>query len=322
MIRNILFFFIILIGTTTVAQKPQRIGYIDMEYILENIPEYTEAQSRLNEKVIAWQQKLDKVNREVEVLKTDLTNEKPLLTKELISEREEDIQIKEEDLRKLQVAYFGPKGNLYLLRKQLVKPIQDQVYNAVQLISVRKKYDFVFDKSSDLIMLYTNKKYNISEQVLNSIVKGRKKVELNEKRAQKKEELSAKQEAAVDRAKQKEIKQAQQRSQKEEKDRLRAERIKAKQEQNEKKRADLKKGKEVREDKSKSEEQKQETKAIDTDKQNKEAAKVAKREALLDKIKKQNEEKTNRKQQLKKEKEEKRKKRIEELEKRKKESNN
>jgi len=321
MIRNVLFFFIILISTTAIAQKPQRIGYIDMEYILENIPEYTEAQSRLNEKVIAWQQKLDKVNREVEILKTDLTNEKPLLTKELISEREEDIQIKEEDLRKLQVAYFGPKGNLYLLRKQLVKPIQDQVYNAIQLISIRKKYDFVFDKSSDLIMLYTNKKYNISEQVLNSIVKGRKKVELNEKRARKKEELSAKQEAAVDRAKQKEVKQAQQKSQKEEKDRLRAERIKAKQEHNAKKRADLKKGKELSEDESKITEKVEET-TINTDKQNKEAAKKVKREALLDKIKKQNEEKTKRKQQLKKDKEEKRKKRIEELEKREKESNN
>lgn len=157
------------------AQKPQRVAYIDMNYILENIPEYRNAQSQLDSKVKNWQEKLDELAAEIEQLKTDLSNEKPLLTKELIREREEDIDIKEQELKRLQQAYFGPTGDLFQLRKQLATPVQDQVYNAIQDISKKKRYDFVFDRSSDLIMLYSNPKFDISELVLNSIVKNRKR---------------------------------------------------------------------------------------------------------------------------------------------------
>ncbi|HBK70801.1 MAG TPA: hypothetical protein DDZ39_03940 [Flavobacteriaceae bacterium] len=194
MIRKALFILTLFISTILVAQKPQKIAYIDMQYILENVPEYNEAESRLKAKVITWQQKLDAIRREVEVLKTDLSNEKALLTNELINEREEDIEIKELDLKKLQAAYFGPAGDLFMLRKQLVKPVQDQIYNAIQVIAIAKKYDIVFDKSSDLIMLYSNGKYDISELVLNKIVKGRKVKAVVEKREERKE---AKAEAVV-----------------------------------------------------------------------------------------------------------------------------
>jgi len=169
------------------AQKGQRVGYIDMNYILENVPEYVDAQSKLDDKVKKWQQKLDDLSKEIETQKIDLSNEKSLLTKELINEYEEDILIKENELKRLQNAYFGPKGDLFQLRNQLAKPVQDQVYNAVQEIAVRKKFDFVLDKSSDLILLYSNNKFDISEQVLNSIVKGRKRKELDTK---KKERMS------------------------------------------------------------------------------------------------------------------------------------
>lgn len=157
------------------AQKPQKVGYIDMNYILENVPEYVNAQSQLDAKVKTWQQKLDVLSKEIEQLKTDLSNEKSLLTKELINEREEDIVIKEQELMRLQQAYFGPTGDLFQLRKQFAKPVQDQVYNAIQDIAKKKKYDFVLDKSSDLILLYSNSKFDISELVLNTIVKNRKR---------------------------------------------------------------------------------------------------------------------------------------------------
>jgi len=172
--RRVLIILSICISLVGFAQKGQKVAYIDMNYILENVPEYVNAQSRLDEKVISWQLKLDELSGEIDVLKTDLSNEKSLLTKELINEREEDIQIKENELRRLQIAYFGPTGDLFQLRKQFAKPVQDQVYNAIQEIAKRKKYDFVLDKSSDLIMLYSNSKYDISELVLNSIVKDRK----------------------------------------------------------------------------------------------------------------------------------------------------
>lgn len=157
------------------AQKPQRVAYIDMNYILENVPEYVNAQSQLDTKVKSWQKKLDVLSNEIEQMNTDLSNEKTLLTKDLISEREEDIAIKQQELSRLQQAYFGPTGDLFQMRKQLVKPVQDQVYNAIQDIAGKKRYDFVFDKSSDLILLYSNSKYDISELVLNAIVKNRKR---------------------------------------------------------------------------------------------------------------------------------------------------
>ena len=151
------------------AQRNQTIAYIDMEYILENVPEYLEAQNTLDAKVSKWRKKLDEQARHIEVLKTDLANEKAILTKEIIEEKEEEITLKQEALRRLEATYFGPGGDMFLIRKQLVKPIQDQVYNAIQSIAKRQRYDFVFEKSSDLIMLYSNKKYDISDLVLSTI---------------------------------------------------------------------------------------------------------------------------------------------------------
>lgn len=167
---SILFCFVCIAN----AQKPQRIAYIDMEYILENVPEYLEAQNVLNAKVEKWRNKLDEQARYIETLKTDLANEKGILTEILIEEKEEEIALKQQELRRLELLYFGPNGDMYLLRKQLIKPIQDQVYNALQTIAARKRYDFVFDKSSDLVMLYSNKKYDISELILSTLNRERK----------------------------------------------------------------------------------------------------------------------------------------------------
>jgi len=174
-VNKVILIFFLSVNFYVNAQKPQRVAYIDMNYILENVPEYTAAQAQLDSKIATWQQKLDVLSEEVEQMKTDLSNEKSLLTKELISEREEDIDIKNQELKRLQQAYFGPTGDLFQMRKQLVKPVQDQVYNAIQDIAVKKRYDFVLDKSSDLILLYSNSKFDISELVLNSIVKNRKR---------------------------------------------------------------------------------------------------------------------------------------------------
>lgn len=184
----------------TFAQKPQRIAYIDMEYILENVPEYLDAQNTLDAKVTKWRTELDKLNRYIEKLKTDLANERAILTQDLIQEKEDEITLKQQELRRLESLYFGPNGDMFLLRKQLVKPVQDQVYNSVQSIAARRNYDFVFDKSSDLVMLYSNKKHDISELVLKSIVRDRKIAEKKDKQAKKKgpsKELSEKQKKAL-----------------------------------------------------------------------------------------------------------------------------
>jgi Skp family chaperone for outer membrane proteins len=183
--KKIFLFTVLLLSVSlSWAQRGQIIAYIDMEYILENVPEYLEAQNTLDGKIVKWQQKLDKQARFIEVLKTDLANEKAILTKDLIEEKEEEISLKQGELRRLESLYFGPQGDMFTLRKQLVKPIQDQVYNAIQNISARKKYDFVFDKSSELVMLYSNKKYDISDLVLSTIDRTRL---VDEKTAKKEE---------------------------------------------------------------------------------------------------------------------------------------
>ncbi|CAA0155841.1 OmpH family outer membrane protein [Tenacibaculum maritimum] len=183
--KNILSIVLLFIVVVASAQKSQRIAYIDMEYILQNVPEYVEAQNSLNAKVEKWKTKLDKEARHIEVLKTDLANEKAILTKDLIEEREEDIAIKQESLRRLESLYFGPQGDMYILRRKLVQPVQDQVYNAIQNIATKKKYDFVFDKSSDLVMLYSNKKYDISELII-------KLINIDQKKQAKKDKIEAK----------------------------------------------------------------------------------------------------------------------------------
>ena len=234
MIRKIIFILTLFISTISVAQKAQRFAYIDMQYILDNVPEYVEAESRLKAKVITWQQKLDLIKSDIDVLKTDLSNEKALLTADLIEEKQEDIEIKELDLKNLQAAYFGPNGDMFFLRQQLVKPVQDQIYNAVQEIAVAKKYDIVFDKSSDLIMLYSNGKYDVSELVLNKIVKGRKVKAVAEKKEERNEAKVQAQQKAQTKAEEKKTKN----------DALR-EKIRLQNEARAKKRSDLIKAKEA-----------------------------------------------------------------------------
>ncbi|MGB5363795.1 MAG: OmpH family outer membrane protein [Aureibaculum sp.] len=331
MIRKVLFLLAVAISLNALAQKPQRIGYIDMEYILENVPEYNDAQARLNVKVATWQQKLDGLKREIEVMKTDLSNEKPLLTKDLIDEREEDIQIKEEDLRNLQAAYFGPTGDLYLLRKQLVKPVQDQIYNAVQNIAVSKNYDLILDKSSDLIMLYANTRFDVSELVLNSIVRCRKKTQLEEKKNQQQSDVEDAadnaQDKLDDRAKKREelqnrIKEQQdaRAKQREELKKAAAEKRAMRLEEIENRRKNLTetvaKSKEAVTDSVKTEPL-DSLQKVSIEKE-KDSLKNSKRAALLDKIKKQQEAKAKRREEIKKAAEEKRKQRLEEIEKRKK----
>lgn len=193
MIKKVLLtcMIVLLVSTASFAQRGQKIGYVDLEYILENIPEYAQAQNQLDQKVLKWQQKLDKLKSEIETMKIDLSNEKALLTLTLIEERLEDIAIVEEEFKKTEMAYFSSDGDLFFYRKLLVKPIQDQVYNAVQEIGKARGYEIIFDKSSDLIMLYTSKKADISELILKSIVRAEKTNDRNEKVKKRNEEAAA-----------------------------------------------------------------------------------------------------------------------------------
>ncbi len=183
------------------AQRGVRIGYIDMEYILENVPEYKEASTQLDGKVQRWKKDIEKKIDQIELLKINLSTERVLLTTELIEEREEDIKVLEDEMLKYQQDRFGPNGDLFIQRRQLVQPIQDQVFNIVQDIAENKKYDFIFDKSADIVMLFSADRHDISDIVLRSINRTAKREEANTKREKKEvertEDLSLEEDKAI-----------------------------------------------------------------------------------------------------------------------------
>lgn len=156
------------------SQRGVRIGYVDMEYILENVEEYREASEQLNAKAAKWKQEIELKQSTIEQMKKDLMAEKVLLTDELIAEREEEIQILEKEMLDYQQDRFGPQGDLVLQKQLLIQPIQDQVFNEVQKIGANKRYDFIFDKSADVVMLYSEKRHDISDLVLREIARTRK----------------------------------------------------------------------------------------------------------------------------------------------------
>lgn len=170
--QNVLYILILVLMSSAYSNAQSRgvrIGYIDTEYILEKIPEYQEAMSQLDNKVQEWQAEIQTRLSEIEQKRKDLSNEKALLTKELVEEREEDIAFEEKEILDYQQKRFGPNGDLMLQKMRLMQPIQDQIFAAVQDIAAGRQYDFIFDKSSDAVMLYSEKRFDLSEQVLRSI---------------------------------------------------------------------------------------------------------------------------------------------------------
>lgn len=165
---------LLVFGFFSQAQRGIRIAYVDMEYILENVEEYRDANEQLNNKVQKWKVEIEQKQSVVEQMKQDLMAEKVLLTPELIAEREEDIQLLEKEMIEYQQDRFGPQGDLVLQKRRLVQPIQDQVFNEVQKLGTNKKYDFIFDKSADVVMLYSEKRHDISDLVLRGIARTRK----------------------------------------------------------------------------------------------------------------------------------------------------
>ncbi|WP_333599350.1 OmpH family outer membrane protein [Flavobacterium sp.] len=175
-----------------------KIGYIDMEYILQNVPDYTEAKSQLEQKAQKWKQDIEAKKVEIAKLKDALKTERALLTKELVDEREEEIKFQEDELLDFQQKKFGPNGDLITQKAVLVKPIQDQVFNAVQDIAEAKKFDYVFDKSSDLTMLFAAKRFDISDQVVRVITRAEKREQMSAKQVKAQEAKEALEDAVDD----------------------------------------------------------------------------------------------------------------------------
>jgi len=162
-----------------ISQKSERIGYINMEYILSQMEDYKLANQQLEEKIGKWKKEIESKKDEIEILKDSLLVEKPLLTFDIIRDRESEIAFEEKQLNDYQIKRFGVNGDWVAQELMLIRPIQDQVMNVVQTIAEQKKFDKIFDQSADAIMLYSEKKYDISDLVLKSILRTEKLEKLN-----------------------------------------------------------------------------------------------------------------------------------------------
>jgi outer membrane protein len=159
----------IIILICSFGASAQKYAYVNTDYILDNIPEYADAQAQLDELSIQWQKEIEVKFAEIDKMYENFQNEAVLLPEDMKKKREDDIIKKEKEGKDLQKKRFGKDGDLFKKRQELVKPIQEKVYNAIEEIATAENYAVVFDKASNATLIYTNPKYDISEQVLDKL---------------------------------------------------------------------------------------------------------------------------------------------------------
>ena len=153
----------------TAFAKDQPIAYIDMQYILKNLPQYEQANEQLTMLSKRWQKEVDAAQQEACVLATNYQTEQIFLSENMRTQREQEIVKKEQEVLELKRKYFGQDGELYKKREALIKPIQDEVYNAIQEVANEKRIDVVKDRSADPALIYMSSKLDVSDQVLQKL---------------------------------------------------------------------------------------------------------------------------------------------------------
>ena len=161
-----LFFFVFSFLLAASATNAQRYAVIDSKFILEKMPEYKTAQTMLDQLSMLWQQEIDQKQAALDKMFKDYDAEQVMLPDALKKKREDELYNKEKELRDLQRKRFGFEGDLFKKRQELIKPIQDKVYNAVQKLAVEKQYDFILDKSEGITVIFADPKLDKSEDVL------------------------------------------------------------------------------------------------------------------------------------------------------------
>lgn len=156
----------LLLATVSFAQ---RYAVIDSKYILEKMPEYKEAKQKLDQFSKMWQQEIDKKSADLDRMYKEYDAEQVMLSDELKKKREDEIYNNEKALRDLQRTRFGYEGDIFKKRQELIKPIQDKVYNAIQKLAVAKLYDFILDKSEGITVIFADPKLDRSDDVLKEL---------------------------------------------------------------------------------------------------------------------------------------------------------
>ena len=158
-----------LVAVLSTQAYAQRFAYVDSDYILSQMPSYKSAQTQIDEQSKKWQEEIDNKFEAIDKLYKQYQAEKVLLTKDMQTKRENEIIEKEREAKKLQNDKFGYEGELFKKREELIKPIQDKVYEAINKVAKNNGLDFIFDKSGDMLMLVSNPKYDRSDELLEEL---------------------------------------------------------------------------------------------------------------------------------------------------------
>ena len=158
-----------LILTASIDVNAQKYAVIDTRYILEKIPDYANAQKELDGIAANWQKEIDAMQTELDKMYKDYEAEQVMLSEDLRKKREDQLFVKEKTLRDLQRQRFGFEGDLFKKRQQMIKPVQDKVFNAVQKLAVQRGYEFILDKSEGITVIFADPKLDKSEDVLREL---------------------------------------------------------------------------------------------------------------------------------------------------------
>lgn len=167
--RTIILLFAAVMVFGTAFAKDQLIAYIDMQYILKNLPQYEQANEQLTMLSKRWQKEIDAAQQEARVMATNYQTEQIFLSETMRAQREQEIVKKEQEVLELKRKYFGQEGELYKKREALIKPIQDEIYNAIQDLANEKRIDIIKDRSADPSLIYMSSKLDMSDQVLRKL---------------------------------------------------------------------------------------------------------------------------------------------------------
>nr|NQU93437.1 OmpH family outer membrane protein [Bacteroidota bacterium] len=147
----------------------QKMGYVDTDYILQNIPEYQDAQNEIEDLSKQWQEEIEEMFAEVDRMYKTYQADAVLLPEDMKRKREDEIIKAEKEVKELQKKRFGTDGELFQKRQELIKPIQEKIFNAIEEIATKKNYAIVFDKASGPVIMFVNSKYDISDEVLDQV---------------------------------------------------------------------------------------------------------------------------------------------------------
>lgn len=164
--KKLIFILFLFISSSSFAQK---FAFVDTQYILENIPEYQMAQDQLDELSKKWQKEIETELASIEKLYKNFQTDVVLLPDDIKRKRESEIIQKEKDVKALQRKRFGQDGDLYKKREELIKPIQDKIYNAIEELSTERGFGIIFDRAGSLTILYASAKLDLSDEVLEKL---------------------------------------------------------------------------------------------------------------------------------------------------------